>query len=230
MEKSFAVIGLGKFGRSVAIELANTGADVLAVDIDKERVHSVANFVTCAVAIDVRDTEALDTLGLSNMDAVVVAITEKLDISILATIYAKDAGVKTVVCKAQDETHKKILEKLGADQTIMPEHETGIRLARKLSNRRVINFMEISDKLKMVEIDVKPNWIGKSLMELDLRKKENLNVIAVRQDTSSEYEVNPSPDIRLTDKMTMLITCEVIIYCNFLYIKGYLNNYESPSV
>ena len=186
MEKSFAVIGLGKFGRSVAIELANTGADVLAVDIDKERVHSVANFVTCAVAIDVRDTEALDTLGLSNMDAVVVAITEKLDISILATIYAKDAGVKTVVCKAQDETHKKILEKLG-----------------------VINFMEISDKLKMVEIDVKPNWIGKSLMELDLRKKENLNVIAVRQDTSSEYEVNPSPDIRLTDKMTMLITCEV---------------------
>ena len=105
--------------------------------------------------------------------------------------------------------NKKILEKLGADQTIMPEQETGIRLARKLSNRRVINFMEISDKLKMVEIDVKPNWIGKSLMELDLRKKENLNVIAVRQDTSSEYEVNPSPDIRLTDKMTMLITCEV---------------------
>ena len=209
MEKSFAVIGLGKFGRSVAIELANTGADVLAVDIDKERVHSVANFVTCAVAVDIRDTEAMDTLGLSNMDAVVVAITEKLDISILATIYAKDAGVKTVVCKAQDEKHKKILEKLGADQTIMPEQETGIRLARKLSNRRVINFMEISDKLKMVEIDVKPNWIGKSLMELDLRKKENLNVIAVRQDTSSEYEVNPSPDIRLTDKMTMLITCEV---------------------
>ena len=209
MEKSFAVIGLGKFGRSVAIELANTGADVLAVDIDKERVHSVANFVTCAVAVDIRDTEAMDTLGLSNMDAVVVAITEKLDISILATIYAKDAGVKTVACKAQDETHKKILEKLGADQTIMPEQETGIRLARKLSNRRVINFMEISDKLKMVEIDVKPNWIGKSLMELDLRKKENLNVIAVRQDTSSEYEVNPSPDIRLTDKMTMLITCEV---------------------
>ena len=149
MEKSFAVIGLGKFGRSVAIELANTGADVLAVDIDKERVHSVANFVTCAVAVDIRDTEAMDTLGLSNM--VVVAITEKLDISILATIYAKDAGVKTVVCKAQDETHKKILEKLGADQTIMPEQETGIRLARKLSNRRVINFMEISDKLKMVD-------------------------------------------------------------------------------
>ena len=124
MEKSFAVIGLGKFGRSVAIELANTGADVLAVDIDKERVHSVANFVTCAVAVDIRDTEAMDTLGLSNMDAVVVAITEKLDISILATIYAKDAGVKTVVCKAQDETHKKILEKLGADQTIMPEQES----------------------------------------------------------------------------------------------------------
>lgn len=209
MEKSFAVIGLGKFGRSVAIELANTGADVLAVDIDKERVHSVADLVTCAVAVDIRDTEAMDTLGLSNMDAVVIAITEKLDISILATIYAKDAGVATVVCKAQDETHKKILEKLGADQTIMPEHETGIRLARRLSNRRVINFVEISDKLKMVEIDVKPNWIGKSLMELDLRKKENLNVIAVRKDVSSEYEVNPSPDIKLTDTMTMLITCDV---------------------
>ena len=187
MDNSFAVIGLGKFGRSVAIELTNTGADVLAIDIDKERVHSVADFVTCAVAVDVRDTEAMDTLGLSNMDAVVIAITGKLDIS----------------------THKKILEKLGADQTIMPEHETGIRLARKLSNRRVINFMEISDKLKMVEIDVKNNWVDKTLRELDLRNKENLNVIAIRKDTSSEYEVNPSPDIKLTNNMTMLITCDV---------------------
>lgn len=208
MEKSFAVLGLGKFGRSVAIELANTGADVLAVDIDKERVHSVADIVTCSVAVDVRDTEAMDTLGLSNMDAVVVAITEKLDISIIATIYAKEAGVGKVVCKAKDETHKKILEKIGADQIIMPEHETGVRLARRLSNSFVINFMEISEKLKMLEIDVKPNWIGKSLRELNLRKKENINVIAVREDISSEYEVNPSPDIKLTDKMTMLITCE----------------------
>ena len=208
MEKSFAVIGLGKFGQSVAVELANTGADVLAIDIDKERVHAVADIVTCSVAVDVRDTESMDTLGLSNMDAVVIAITEKLDISILATIYAKDAGVGTVVCKAQDETHKKILEKLGADQIIMPEHETGIRLARRLSNTRVINFMEISDKLKMLEIDVKSNWIGKSLRELNLRKKENINIIAVRADTSSEYEVNPSPDIKLTDNMTLLITCD----------------------
>ena len=209
MDNSFAVIGLGKFGRSVAIELTNTGADVLAIDIDKERVHVVAVVLLYAVAVDVRDTEAMDTLGLSNMDAVVIAITGKLDISILATIYAKDAGVGTVVCKAQDETHKKILEKLGADQTIMPEHETGIRLARKLSNRRVINFMEISDKLKMVEIDVKNNWVDKTLRELDLRNKENLNVIAIRKDTSSEYEVNPSPDIKLTNNMTMLITCDV---------------------
>lgn len=91
----------------------------------------------------------------------------------------------------------------------MPEHETGIRLARKLSNRRVINFMEISDKLKMVEIDVKNNWVDKTLRELDLRNKENLNVIAIRKDTSSEYEVNPSPDIKLTNNMTMLITCDV---------------------
>lgn len=112
MDNSFAVIGLGKFGRSVAIELTNTGADVLAIDIDKERVHSVADFVTCAVAVDVRDTEAMDTLGLSNMDAVVIAITGKLDISILATIYAKEQVLVLLSAKHRMKLTKKSLKNL----------------------------------------------------------------------------------------------------------------------
>ena len=111
MDKSFAVFGLGKFGRSVATELANAGADVLAVDINKERVHALADIATCAVAADIRDTEAMESLGISNMDAVVVAITRSLDASILATIFAKESGVPYVIAKSQDETHSKILKK-----------------------------------------------------------------------------------------------------------------------
>ncbi|MCI8747538.1 MAG: TrkA family potassium uptake protein [Lachnospiraceae bacterium] len=206
MDKSFAVFGLGKFGRSVATELANAGADVLAIDNDKERVHALADVVTCAVAADIRDTEAMEELGISNMDAVVVAITRSLDASILATIFAKEAGVPYVIAKSQDETHSKILKKVGADKVVRPELETGIRIARHLATGNILDFVELSETIKMLEINIKPDWAGCTLRELDLRGKEHINVIAIRKD--GELIVNPDPDSILAPDLSMLITVE----------------------
>lgn len=215
MDKSFAVLGLGKFGRSVAVELANAGADVLAVDIDKERVHALADIVTCAVAVDITDTEAMESLGLSNMDAVVVAITGSLDISILATIFAKESGVPYIIAKSRDNTHTKILQKVGADKIIIPERESGIRIARHLTTGNILEFVELSETIRMIEINIRPEWAGHTLRELNLREKEHINVIAIRE--NNNLCVNPNPDKELSTNLSMLITIE------YKYIHRLLN-------
>ncbi len=211
MDKSFAVLGLGKFGRSVANELANAGADVLAVDIDRERVHALADIVTCAVAVDITDTEAMESLGLSNMDAVVVAITGSLDISILATIFAKEAGVPYIITKSRDNTHTKILQKVGADKIIIPERESGVRIARHLTTGNILEFVELSETIRMIEINIRPEWAGHTLRELNLREKEHINIIAIRE--NNNLCVNPNPDKKLSADLSMLITME----CKYIH-------------
>ena len=202
--KSIIVFGLGKFGQSISIELANAGAEVLAIDLDEERAHDVANIVDCAVSGDVRDTDTLESLGISNMDAAVVAITGSLDASVMATIFAKEAGVPYILAKAQDEIHGRILQKVGADKVIIPEHESGIRAARQLITGNVLDFVELSKNIRMVEITVRDAWIGHSLQELDLRRTEHINVIAVRKD--EEVLVNLNPDMIFERDMTLLVT------------------------
>ncbi len=206
MNKSFAVLGMGKFGLSVAHELYEAGADVLAVDRNKERLQSVAQYATYAVAADIEDAEAVDSLGLSNMDGVVIAVTENLNASILATIYAKEAGVPYVIAKAKDETHIKILKKLGADMTVLPEYESGIRIARHLVTGNILNFVELSADIRMVEISIREEWAGHSLKELDLRKREHINVIAIRK--RGEISTDLDPDQPLERESSMLITVD----------------------
>ena len=206
INKSFAVLGLGKFGESVVRELYEAGADVLAVDRNKERLQSVADFATYAVAADIEDAVAVNALGLSNMDGVVIAVTENLNASILGTIYAKEAGVPYVVAKAKDETHIRILKKLGADMTVLPEYESGIRIARHLATGNILNFVELSSNIRMVEISIRKEWEGHSLMELDLRRKEHINVIAIRN--GDEVSTNPDPRQPLESGCSMLITVD----------------------
>lgn len=206
MKKSIVVFGIGKFGESVAMELANAGCDILAIDNDKERIHNIAPHVTCAVKANVCDTEALKSLGISNMDAAIVAITGSLDASIMATIFAKEAGVPYIIAKSSDETHSRILAKVGADSVTIPEHESGIRIARRLITGNVLDFFELSQRILMVELAIKPEWTGKSLRELDLRKKHKINVIALRQD--NEVIANPDPDKPLPEDSTILVTVE----------------------
>ncbi len=206
MKKSIAVLGLGKFGESIARELIEAGCEVLVVDMNKERVQNISDIATYAVTADVCDAETMKTLGISNMDAVVVAITHNLNASILATILAKESGVPYVIAKSCDDTHTKILEKVGADKIIIPEHESGIRIARHLVSSNVLDFFELSQRIRLVEINIKPQWLGVSLRKLNLRQKHQINVIAIRQ--GEDIILNPNPDQPLEKNMTLLIIAD----------------------
>jgi len=195
---SYAVIGMGRFGSSVAKELTKSGADVLAIDSNEEKVRSVAEFVTQAVKADITDAETVSALGLGNMDAVIVAVTRSMDASILATISAKENGASYVIAKAMDEMHAKILAKVGADRVIIPEKESGVRIARNLINGNFLDFYELSDHISMVEIAVKKEWVGKNLRQLDFRREYGVNVIAYDA-VDEELIVNIPPDMPLKE-------------------------------
>ncbi|MBQ8815661.1 MAG: TrkA family potassium uptake protein [Lachnospiraceae bacterium] len=195
---SYAVIGMGRFGSAVAKELARSGADVLAIDANEERVRSIAEHVTHAVKADITDADTVAALGLGNMDAVVVAMTRSMDASILATISAKENGAKYVIAKAMDEMHAKILTKVGADKVIVPEKESGVRIARNLMNGNFLDFYELSDRISMVEIAVKKEWIGQNLRQLDFRREYGVNVIAYEAE-GKETIVNIPPDMPFSE-------------------------------
>lgn len=207
-KQSFAVIGLGKFGSNVAIELAGAGAQVLAIDSDEERVADIAEHVTYAVRADVCDSKAMASLGLSNMDAVIVAITGSLDASIMGTILAKEAGVPLVIAKAKEELHSKILKKTGADRVIVPERESGIRVAHNILAGNFLEFVELSDRVRMVEVQIKKEWEGKTLRELKLRNKYQANVIAMKANPESEAMINIDPDMKLKPEMSLWMVLE----------------------
>lgn len=207
-KQSFAVIGLGKFGSHVAMELAAAGASVLAVDINEERVADIAEYVTYAVRADVCDSKAIQSLGISNMDAVIVAITGSLDASIMATILAKEAGVKLVIAKAKEEMHSKILKKTGADRVIIPERESGIRVAHNILAGNFLEFIEISQRVRMVEVEIKPEWVGKTLRELKLRNKYQVNVIALKESMDSDVMMNIDPDMQLKEGMSLWLVVD----------------------
>lgn len=203
-KKTFAVLGLGKFGSSVAVTLARAGAEVLAVDSDEDIVGSIADAVTHAMQADVSDTEVVRSLGLSNMDGVIVAITGNMNASVLATILAKEEGVPFILAKAKDAIHAKILEKVGADRIIVPEKESGIRTAYHLLAENILDTIELSDKVSMAEIAVREQWVGKTLRQLNFRQKAGANVVAVKK--GEEVSVNMDPDTPLEKDMILWVT------------------------
>ncbi len=205
--KQYAVLGLGKFGMSVAEELSTAGADVLAVDLDEDLVYQAKDFCTYAVKGDICDTAVLGSLGLHNMDAVVVAVTGNLQASVIATLTARELGVPYILAKSSDAVHTKILEKIGADRVIVPEKESGVRVARSIMTGHFLDFIELSERVRMIELAPKQSWVGKSLRQLDLRKKERINVIAIRR-ADGEVNVSPDPDTPLSKKCTLMVTVD----------------------
>ncbi len=190
--KDFVVFGLGKFGRSVAQTLAANGCDVLAIDKNEETIQDVSEFVTHAVQADVTDSDALHALGIRNFEVAVVAISNDMQSSIMATILAKEMGVGYVVAKAQNDIHKRVLEKVGADRVIFPEREIGVRIANNLTSDSFVDFIELSEDFSIVELEVKEQWKGKTLRELDMRNDYGLNVIGMRQGLT--MTITPGPD------------------------------------
>lgn len=196
--KEFAVLGLGEFGRSVALSLAQGGASVLAVDNCEECVQMVADYVTYAVKADLTDPETLHMLGIQNMDVAVVCISDNLEASILATIISKESGVPFVMAKARDELQASVLTKVGADQIIFPERSMGVRIARNLIAGNFVDIIELSSKFSMVEVGVPGKWAGKTLRELNLRGI-GLNMIAKKEDDEITMVLDPDQVLQKGD-------------------------------
>lgn len=204
MKKSFAVIGLGIYGSSVAIELSKLGAEVMVIDNDEEKINQVADYVTVAMNIDVRDTYALRNSGISNMDAVIVAMGNYLEPSIMSVITAKDLGIKNVMAKAKDDITGEILSKVGADTIIFPERESGKRLSRTLMSEDFLDYFDLSDSVSLIEIMPKKEWIGKNLKQLNLRRTYRINVIAIKKD--NEISAAIDPEVPLTEGCPLIVT------------------------
>ena len=189
--KTFVVIGLGRFGRAVAVELCKLGHEVLAIDTNESCVQAVADQVTYAAAGNATDPAVLKALGVRNYDCAVVAITQDVGESALITLSLKEMGIPKVVCKAQDATHKRLLERIGADRVIIPEQESGVKLAQGLARSNVLNFIELSEDYGIVEVEPPADWCGKTLLALDVRAKHHVTVIAVHQKGDEQMTVAP---------------------------------------
>ena len=188
--KQFIVIGMGRFGQSVARCLTSMGKEVLAVDMDEDLISDIAPHVTHAVQADATDEKALNALGLRNFDVALVTIGDDIQSSILVTLLCKEMGVSYVVSKAQTDLHAKVLLKIGADKVVFPERDMGMRLAHNLAAANVIDYIQVSGDLRVLEVNAIAPWVGKSLIELDFRKKYGVNVIAIKKDTG---KINTSP-------------------------------------
>ena len=193
--KSYIVVGLGRFGTQVAKRLYELGCEVLAIDDSNTKVQQVSNDVTHAVVADARDKEVLRALGAKDFDCAVVAIGDSLADSVLATMNLKELGVPKVICKARDDTHRQVLKKLGADQVVIPEQENADRLAKSLASRNVLDYIELSEDYGIVEVPAPASWQDKSLLELNVRAKLGLNILAVRR--GGDITVSPSADFRI---------------------------------
>ncbi len=216
----FAVIGLGRFGQSVAVQLARMGMDVIAIDKDEEKVNEISNIVNHAVQLNATNETSLIEIGMSDVDVAVVAVGEDIASSILICSYLKnDMKIKKVVAKAKDNKHGDVLSKLSVDSVIYPERESGERLAKTLVSPNIFDLIDLSESHSILEIRTPESFVEKTLMELDLRKKYKITVIAIKRKTptikenslSGFYEetiISPTPDERIIKGDILVIVGE----------------------
>ncbi len=202
--KSYVIIGLGRFGERVAQQLCALGNEVLAIDTNAELVQQVSGCVTNAAVADAQDKDVLMALGVKECDCAVVAIGDSLAASVMATMNLQELGVPKIVCKAKDEAHRRVLEKLGADRVVIPEKEVADRLAHSLASANVLEYIELSTDYGIVEVPAPEKWVGHDLRELNVRAKLGVNIIAVR--TSHGVKISPPADyvVNQNDVMVLL--------------------------
>ena len=207
IHQSYAVFGLGRYGIAVARELVEGGAEVLAVDRDEEIINSASAFIPICKCADVTDAEALRQLGIANIDVVILSMASSLEASVMAVMLCKELGVKTVIAKGASEMNCRILRRVGADKVVFPENESGVRLARSLLSAGFTDIIELSRDVSMLELEVRPEWVGKTLMELNLRRKYSINVVAVVK--NSQISVNIDPEKPLEAGMKLIVIANV---------------------
>ncbi len=202
VKKTYAVFRLGRYGTAVARELVESGMEVIAIDIEQKIVNDAAAYLPVCKCADVTDAEVISRLGIGNIDTVIVCMASNLEASVMAVTLCKEVGVKTVIAKCANEMHQKILLRVGADQVVFPENESGVRLAKNLLSSGFIDMISLSKDVSMVEIDVKDEWVGKNLIDLNLRKKYSLNIVAIKKGEKVNVNVNPE---QVLDAETTLI-------------------------
>ena len=190
-QKTYAVFGLGRYGATVAKELVENGMEVIAVDSNQKIVDEVAAYLPVCKCANVADAEVIARLGIGNIDTVIICMASNLESSVMAVTLCKEAGVKTVIAKCGNEMHRKILLRVGADQVVFPEKESGARLAKNLLSSGFVDMISLSKDVSSVEIDVKDEWLGKNLIELNLRKKCGLNIVAIKKGDVVNVSINP---------------------------------------
>ena len=208
ISKTYAVLGLGRYGRAIAEELVKNGAEVLAVDIDQNNVNNAIETIPVCKCADITEPEVINRLGIANIDVVIIAMASNLEATVMALTLCKEAGVKNVIVKCGNEMHQKILSRIGADKVIFPEKESGVRLAKNLLTSGFAEMIELSDEVSMVELSVRDEWVGKSLIELSLRKKYSINVVAIRKD--EEIGTNVDPTLPLEKGMELIVIANTL--------------------
>ena len=201
-KKTYAIFGLGRYGIAVARELVENGMEVIAVDTEQRIVNNAAAYLPVCKCADVTDPEVISRLGIGSIDTVIVCMASNLEASVMAITLCKEAGVKNVIAKCANEMHQKILLRVGADQVVFPENESGIRLAKNLLSSGFIDMISLSKDVSIVEIDVKDEWCGKNLIELNLRNKYGFNIVAIKKGEKVTVNINPE---QVLDAQTTLI-------------------------
>ena len=201
--KTYAVFGLGRYGTAVARELVENGMEVIAVDAEQKIVNDAAAYLPVCKCADVTDSEVISRLGISNIDTVVVCMASNLEASVMAVTLCKEAGVMNIIAKCANEMQQKILLRVGADKVVFPENESGIRLAKNLLSSGFIDMISLSKDVSMIEIDVRDEWCGKNLIELNLRKKYGFNIVAIKK--GERVNVNINPEQPLEAETTLIV-------------------------
>jgi trk system potassium uptake protein TrkA len=204
----YAVFGLGRYGIAVARELVSNGMEVIAVDSDKAIVNAAAGELPICKCADITDPEVIKQLGISNVDVVIIAMANNLEASVMAVTLCKEIGVKTVITKCANEMHQKILTRVGADKVVFPENESGIRLAKNLLSSGFVDMVSLAKNVSMIELDIKPEWVGKNLIELNLRKKYSINVVAIRNDETVTVDIDPREALNESNKLIVIANTE----------------------
>ena len=203
LNKTYAVFGLGRYGYSVAKELVDSGVDVIAVDSSENIANALVNELPFCKCADTTDIEVLKKLGISSVDTVIVAMAGNIEASVMTVMLCKELGVPCVIAKCSSEMHYKILNKVGADRVVFPERESGVRLAKNLLSSGFVDMIELNTEISMIELEVKKDWIGKNLLELNLRKKYSLNVVAIIE--NNNVEINVDPTLPLNQEMKLIV-------------------------
>ncbi len=206
IHQTYAVLGLGRYGIAVAEELVESGAEVIAVDNDISIVNDASDRLPICKCADVTDIDVIKQLGIPNVDVVIIAMASNLEASVMATTLCKELGVKTVIAKCSNEMHQKILSRVGADKVVFPENESGTRLAKNLLSSGFVDMIELSSNVSMIELDVKPEWDGKTLLQLALRKKYSINVVAIKQ--GEEIYIDIDPEKILNKDMKLIVIAD----------------------